>query len=287
MTTVASPTSERTSRSATLSMPSGSTPPLPVASAAGGHAEEHEPADPGRHGVDGGLAQRVAGVLDDPGHRPDRRRLGGALLHEHRQHELARAQGGLGDEPPQRRRGAQPAGPVGREGHHPSVRGYEVLLQGRSVESSPSRRMRRLSMSASLLVPAPPDRRADRVISAELLVTPVAEPLVQMSAQVNRGQRASRSRRGCSDRGSRASRRARRRTRPALPELAAGIAHVAVRAARQDPRRGSVLLGPAQARPQRRDVGLQRIDPLVALLRLAHVPDVTGAATAPGPVREI
>jgi hypothetical protein len=72
-----------------------------------------------------------------------------------------------------------------------------------------------------------------------------------------------------------------------LAELTAEIAHVAVRAAGQDPSRGSVLLGPAQARPQRRDVGLQRIDPLVALLRLAHIPDVTGAATARGPVREI
>ena len=117
--------------------------------AALGDAEEHQPADPRRHGLDGGLAQGVAGVLHDTGHRGDRHRLGGALLHEHRQHELARAQGGLGDEPPHRRRGAQPAGPVGREGHPPSVRGSEVLLQVRSVESSPCRRIRTSSMSAS------------------------------------------------------------------------------------------------------------------------------------------
>ena len=47
MTTVASPTSARTSRSATLSTPSGSTPAAAGGVAAGGHAEEHEPADPG------------------------------------------------------------------------------------------------------------------------------------------------------------------------------------------------------------------------------------------------
>ena len=48
MTTVASPTSERTSRSATFSTPSGSTPAVPVASRRRGHAEQHQPADPRR-----------------------------------------------------------------------------------------------------------------------------------------------------------------------------------------------------------------------------------------------
>ena len=41
-----------------------------------GDAEQDQPADPGLGRLVGGLAQRVAGVLDHAGHRGDRLRLG-------------------------------------------------------------------------------------------------------------------------------------------------------------------------------------------------------------------
>ena len=82
-----------------------------------GDAEQHHPAQTGGGRLGGGLPQRVAGVLDDAGHRRDRLRLGEALADEHRQHQLARLQGGLGDHPAQRGGTPEPAGPDRRDVH--------------------------------------------------------------------------------------------------------------------------------------------------------------------------
>ncbi len=60
--------------------------------------EEDHTADAGLHGFDDRLAQGIAGVLDDTGHRADRDRFGGTLLDEHGQHQVARLQTGLGDQ---------------------------------------------------------------------------------------------------------------------------------------------------------------------------------------------
>ncbi len=61
-------------------------------------------------GAGGGLLERVTGVLDDARHRPDRVRLGDALLDEHRQHEVGRTHSHVGHQPAQRRRAAQTTG---------------------------------------------------------------------------------------------------------------------------------------------------------------------------------
>ena len=72
ITVSASPTSATTSVIATLRMPSGSIAPEPTASLLLGDAEEHHAAEPELGRLGGRLAQRVAGVLDDAGHRRDR-----------------------------------------------------------------------------------------------------------------------------------------------------------------------------------------------------------------------
>ena len=65
MTTVASPTSATTSRIATLRMPSGSTAAEPTSSRVDGTPNSISPPTPACDRLDGGLAQRVPGVLHD------------------------------------------------------------------------------------------------------------------------------------------------------------------------------------------------------------------------------
>jgi hypothetical protein len=91
-------------------------------------AVEHDPAEAQTGGLGGGLAQRVAGVLDDAGHRRHRRRLRGTLLDEHRKDELRRVQPLLRDEPAHGRVSPQPARPRGGEpGTHFAVLRAEPL----------------------------------------------------------------------------------------------------------------------------------------------------------------
>ena len=90
----------------------------PSASLVVGHAEEHDPAEAGLGRLGRGPLQRVARVLHDARHAADRHRLGGALADEHRQHQLARGQAGLGDQVAQRRRTPQPARPDHRPLDH-------------------------------------------------------------------------------------------------------------------------------------------------------------------------
>ena len=68
------------------------------------------------------LAEALTGVLHDAGQRRDGLRFGDALAHEERGDEVVDAEAGLGHQPAQRRRGAQPPGPVIREGHGPILR---------------------------------------------------------------------------------------------------------------------------------------------------------------------
>ena len=75
-----------------------------------GDAEYDQPAHARGRRLRGRLAQAVPSVLDDAGHRADRLRLGDAFLDEHGQHQFAGAQRGLGHEPAQGRRAAQPPG---------------------------------------------------------------------------------------------------------------------------------------------------------------------------------
>ena len=62
-------------------------------------------------------------MLDDARHRGDRARLGRTLAHEHRQHQLAGVDRGLGDQPPQAAGRAQ----APRPGHRPRHRGADVV----------------------------------------------------------------------------------------------------------------------------------------------------------------
>ena len=80
-----------------------------------GHAEHDQAADAGPGRLRGRLAQAVPGVLDDAGHRADRLRLADALLDEHRQHQFAGAQRGLGHQGAQGGRPPQPPGTGGGE----------------------------------------------------------------------------------------------------------------------------------------------------------------------------
>ena len=66
-----------------------------------GHAEDHQPADTGRDGVDRGLDQALLAVLHDAGHGRDRYRLADPLADEHRQHEVLRSYVDVGDQPAQ------------------------------------------------------------------------------------------------------------------------------------------------------------------------------------------
>jgi hypothetical protein len=68
------------------------------------HAEQHQPADAGRDGLGGRLAQGIPGVLVDPRHRVDGPRFVDAVGDEHRQHQMPWLQRRLGDEATHRRR---------------------------------------------------------------------------------------------------------------------------------------------------------------------------------------
>ena len=105
--------------------PSGSHAPEPSASLwagtpkrmTAGHAEAGQLADL--------LAERLAGVLHDAREAGDRLRLVDALAHEQRGDEVVDADAGLGHEPAQGRRAAQPAEPALGEGHRRA--GYRCL----------------------------------------------------------------------------------------------------------------------------------------------------------------
>jgi hypothetical protein len=79
------------------------------------HPEQHQPADTRAHRVGRRVAQRVAGVLYDAGHRCDGARLVDAVGDEHRQDQLPWLQRGFRHEPPQRRRRPEPAGAMARK----------------------------------------------------------------------------------------------------------------------------------------------------------------------------
>ena len=102
MTTRSSPTSALMSAMASCEMPSGSSAALPRASLSAGTPNTMMPPTPGLGRLGGRLAQAVARVLHDAGHRADRPRIGDALLDEHGKHELGRAQRRLGHHGPQR-----------------------------------------------------------------------------------------------------------------------------------------------------------------------------------------
>src|SRR5699024_1291660 len=67
-----------------------------------GDAEQHDPAEPGLRGGGGLSAQRVDGVLRDPGKGGDRPRLVDPVGDERREDQLLRAEGGLGHQPAHR-----------------------------------------------------------------------------------------------------------------------------------------------------------------------------------------
>ena len=73
------------------------------------------------------LAQRLARVLHDAGQRRDRLRLVDALAHEQRRDQVVDPETGLGDQPAQGRRAAQPPQPALRARSSP-----------RSVEAAPA-----------------------------------------------------------------------------------------------------------------------------------------------------
>ena len=124
----------------------------PLRVAAGGHPEEHQPADARGDRLGGRLAQRLAGVLHDARHGRDRHRLVDALPDEQGQHELAGPQVGLGDQPSHRGRGAQPPRPVG--GEH--------LEDLRADDSAPSSiRARGLSARLGTVLALPTGRGGD------------------------------------------------------------------------------------------------------------------------------
>ena len=83
MTRQSSPTSSRTARIAAVRMPSGSSAPEPRASLCSGTPNSMTPGQSGIGGLDRGLAERVQGVLDHPGHGADRPRLTQTFGHEH------------------------------------------------------------------------------------------------------------------------------------------------------------------------------------------------------------
>ena len=93
-------------------MPSGSHAPEPSASLCGRHAEEDHRRDAEVGELADLLAERLAGVLHDAGEAGDGLRLVDALPHEQRGDEVVDAQAGLGDQPPQGRRAAQPPQPA-------------------------------------------------------------------------------------------------------------------------------------------------------------------------------
>ena len=98
--------------------------------ALGGNTEEHEPADAGLRRVDGRATQRVERVLHLPRHRRDRPRLGDALAHEHRQHELCGSDARLRHQAAHRRRLAQATRAVGGEAHSRSSRRSSTSVGG-------------------------------------------------------------------------------------------------------------------------------------------------------------
>ena len=131
MSTISSPTSARRSARASCTMPVR----VPRAGAlgvlVGGHPEEDHAGD-----AEGGqladlLAERLAGVLHDAGQAGDRLRLGDALAHEQRRHQVVDRDAGLGDEAAQRRGAAQPAQPALGEGHGVRLPAGRVRSPGR------------------------------------------------------------------------------------------------------------------------------------------------------------
>ena len=96
----------------------------------GGHPEQDEATDARGDGLRGRLAQRVAGVLDDPGQRRHGHRLGQPLLDEQWLDQIRRMQPHLRDEPPQRGAPPQPTRPhIGeRAGHRRRPRSRDGRL---------------------------------------------------------------------------------------------------------------------------------------------------------------
>ena len=111
MSTSASPTSSRRLRSATCTTPSAASACEPVASFAARDAEEDHARDAEPGELAHLFAQALLRVLHDARHRHDRLGRVDAFLHEERRDEIVDPKPVLGDEPPQRRRAAQPAQP--------------------------------------------------------------------------------------------------------------------------------------------------------------------------------
>ncbi len=114
--------SDRRSRSATWTMPSGS-----QRLAAGGVLGRRQPEeDDGGHAHVGQLvhllAERVAGVLEHAGQRRDLAGRVGVLADEQRDDEVVDRHPRLGDEPAQGGRAAQPAEPALRKAHGSMLR---------------------------------------------------------------------------------------------------------------------------------------------------------------------
>ncbi len=76
------------------------------------YAEQHDACEARVRGLDRRLAERVHGVLDDPGHGADRTRLMQTLGDEHGQDQLARLEGGLGHHLSHSCSGPQTPGPM-------------------------------------------------------------------------------------------------------------------------------------------------------------------------------
>ena len=151
ITTRSSPTSATTSRTATLRMPSGSVGARADGVLALRDPEQHDPAEPrARPPRRPPCAGESRVCWTTPG--IDAIGVGalGALLDEHRQHQLGRVQPGLGDQPAQRRRAAQPARPAAGK---PRRLGEPAALTSPSAGSRPC--------AGSAAAPARPASTAD------------------------------------------------------------------------------------------------------------------------------
>ena len=81
------------------------------------YAEQHQPTDAGSDRLLGGGAQRIERVLHDAGHRGDRLGLVQTVRDEHRQHQMARREVGLGHQAAHGRSRAEAARTNRRAGH--------------------------------------------------------------------------------------------------------------------------------------------------------------------------
>jgi hypothetical protein len=80
------------------------------------------------------LAQRVAGVLHHARQRADDLGLVDVLAHEQRDDEVVDRQPGLGDQPAQGRRAAEPAKPALRKAHRRALRAARNDLSAHGAE---------------------------------------------------------------------------------------------------------------------------------------------------------